>query len=185
MKFPTNYKTRGLTIAKWLLGAFAIAVYLVPIAVYRTLSTLVSNETSSPLTLLALPVSLMLLVCLFVVLNIITAAVCAIRKQTLPFGTALIFKLALIPFYAVNFAVWFIGSVVFHTALVVIPMLPFIIAYTYFTILATSAYAVCRLLILRPKGFVKHCVLQFIFVLDIIDTIILAVKYRKNNSAER
>jgi hypothetical protein len=163
---------------KRLLAVFVVAVYLVPLAVFRSFSLFADNyDGVSSLRLFVLPIALIALVLLLIVLNIIFAAIGVSQKRSLPFSTLLIFKLALIPFYVVNFAAWFIGSIVFHTALVVIPMLPFIIVYTYFTILATSAYSIGKLILLRPKGFVKHCILQFVFVFDVIDCIILAIKY--------
>jgi hypothetical protein len=77
------------------------------------------------------------------------------------------------------------ASMVFHIAIIIWPLIPFIIAYTYFTLLGTSAYIIAGLFSLRrskiitAKQFVIHCILQIIFITDVIDTIYLAIKQKK------
>jgi hypothetical protein len=82
-----------------------------------------------------------------------------------------------------------IASMVFHIALVIWPMIPFIIAYTYFTLLGTSVHVIAKLFSLRQskrittKQFVVHCLAQLLFAVDVIDSIYLAIKQNKLESS--
>ncbi|GLC31721.1 hypothetical protein bsdE14_31310 [Clostridium omnivorum] len=77
---------------------------------------------------------------------------------------------------------------VFHIAIIIWPMIPFIIAYTYLTLLGTSTFVIAKLFSLRKskiittKQFVLHCILQLIFTVDVIDAIYLATKQKKFKS---
>lgn len=74
---------------------------------------------------------------------------------------------------------------VFHIALVIWPFIPFIIAYTYITMLGTSVHVISQLFtlwrskIIITKQFVVHCIMQLIFTVDVIDSVYLAIKQKK------
>ena len=172
---------------KKLLFVFVLFVYFVPLSIAQALLFNPVNESSNDAALVnfIVPVVIfMLLVCAAIVANIIAAFISFIRSNCLSFKAVMIFKLSLIPFYVINFVIWLIGSMVFHIALFVWTFLPIVIAYTYFTIYGTSAHIIARLLYLRrnniitTKQFVIHFILQIMFVLDIIDSIYLTVKYK-------
>lgn len=172
---------------KKIITAYAVFIYLVPaslfLAFYRIFTKGMQN--SSFLSIFAIPILLMLVVSALAVANISIAAGSAIRSQCLPFRTVMIYKLCLIPFYIVNFACWMFGAVVFHLSLIIWPMLPFVIAYTFFTMLGTSAHIIAKLFLLRrdkvitTKHFAVHCLLQLTFTLDVLDSIYLTIKQKK------
>jgi len=176
---------------KKLLTAFIIFVYFVPASIILTLYTNFTQETqeSSYLVAFVIPLLLMLMVCILVVLNIAGAIYSVIRSRTLPFRTVMVFKLCLIPFYIVNFACWLLASMVFHIALVVWPIIPFIIAYTYFTMLGTSVHIIAKLFTLKRDGtittkqFIIHFIWQIIFTADVIDSIYLTIRKKKFETA--
>jgi len=80
---------------------------------------------------------------------------------------------------------WALASAVFHIAIIVWPIIPFIIAYTYFSMLGTSAHIIAKLIVLRrskkitAKQFAIHCIFQIVFAVDVIDSIYLAIKQKK------
>ena len=171
---------------KKLLTAFVIFVYFVPASVFLTFYLILTKDLSDATTFgtFLIPILFMLLVCVLVVGNIAGAIISMARSKCLSFKAVMGFKLCLIPFYIVNFICWLIGSMVFHIALVIWPLIPFIIAYTYFTMLGTSVHIIVNLLSLRrnkvitTKQFVTHCILQLVFILDVIDSIYLAIKQK-------
>jgi len=175
------------TSMKKLLTAFVIFVYFVPASIILTLYTIFTQETpeSSSLAAFVIPLLLMLAVCVLVVVNIAGAVYSVIHSQTLTFRTVMVFKLCLIPFYIVNFACWLLASMVFHIALVVWPIIPFIIAYTYFTMLGTSVHIITKLFMLRRDGTITtkqliiHFIWQIMFTADVIDSIYLAIRKKK------
>ncbi len=131
------------------------------------------------------PILLMLVAGALVILNIAIAAISAAQSKYLPFKTVMLYKLCLIPFYIVNFVCWMIGSMVFHLSFVVLPMLPFVIAYTYFTMIGTSVHIIVKLIDLRKnnkittKQLIIHFILQITFTLDVLDSIYLTIKRKK------
>lgn len=172
---------------KKLLTVLLVFVYMVPLSLFLTFYEIFTKEMkdSLKLAIFTIPLLLMIAVCILVAVNIMVAVHSIVRAQDLSFRTVMIFKLCLIPFYIVNFVCWMIASMVFHIAIIIWPMIPFIIAYTYFTLLGTSAYIIAKLFSLRKskiittKQFVLHCILQIIFTVDVIDTIYLAIKQKK------
>lgn len=175
---------------KKLLTAFALSVYCVPASVFLAIFMLSSQEwsDSSGFGPFIIPLIMMLIVCALVVANIAGAIISTIRLKHLSFRAVMVFKLCLIPFYIVNFVCWGIASMVFHIALFIWPLIPFIIAYTYFTVVGTSAHNIANLLTLRrnkrisTKQCVVHCILQFIFIVDVIDCVYLVIKQKKIES---
>ena len=168
------------------LTVLVLFVYMVPLSLFLTFYQIFTKgmKDSFELAIFTIPLLLMIAVCILVAVNIMVAVHSIVRAQDLLFRTVMIFKLCLIPFYIINFACWMIASMVFHIAIIIWPMIPFIIAYTYFTLLGTSAYIIAKLFSLRKskiittKQFVLHGILQIIFIVDVIDTIYLAIKQK-------
>ena len=174
---------------KKLLTILVVFVYFVPISLFFTFYQIFTREIQNPSILIAftIPLLFMLVACILVVVNMVGVANSIRQSRCLSFRTIIAFKLCLVPFYAINFISWMIASMVFHIALVIWPMIPFIIAYTYFTMLGTSAHVIAKLFTLRrckiitTKQFVVHCILQLVFTLDVIDSVYLAIKQKNLN----
>jgi hypothetical protein len=168
---------------------YVMLVYAVPISMFFVLKRLATIENHSGLsgllTAFGAPLFLMLIVCGFVLLNIVLAVLGTLNHCSQSFRKTLIFKLAVTPFFIVNFAVWLIGSMVFHTSFVVIPLLPIIIPYTYFVMIGTSAHNIANLARYKldkritAKQCALHIVLQLLFTIDVVDGIVLAAKQNK------
>ena len=175
---------------KKLLIALVILVYFVPASLALTFYLLSTNQLSDSSTLGAflIPIVFMLVVCALVTANIAGALISVMRSKCLSFRAVMAFKLCLIPFYIINFICWLIGSMVFHLSLIIWPLIPLVIVYTYFTMLGTSVHNISRLLDLRrnkvitTKQLVIHCILQLVFTLDVIDSVYLAIKQKKLES---
>ena len=175
---------------KKLLTVLVVFVYMVPLSLFLTFYQIFTKEMkdSFKLATFTIPLLLMIVVFILAAVNIMVAVHSIVRVQALTFRTVMLFKLCLIPFYIVNFVCWMFASMVFHIAIVIWPMIPFIIAYTYLTMLGTSAYVIAKLFSLRKskiidtKQFVLHCILQLIFTVDVIDTIYLSIKQKKFKS---
>ncbi|WP_019230119.1 hypothetical protein [Sedimentibacter sp. B4] len=172
---------------KKILMMLIVFVYFVPISLFISFY-LISTQNlqgSSTLAALSMPFVFMLVVCGIVIINIVGAMRSVVQQQCLSFRTVMVFKLWLIPFYIVNFACWVLASAVFHIAIIVWPIIPFIIAYTYFSMLGTSAHIIAKLTVLRrskkitAKQFAIHCIFQIVFAVDVIDSIYLAKKQKK------
>lgn len=99
-------------------------------------------------------------------------------------------KLITIPFYLINFAIWGILGM----AMLVVPGmflgLPIVLigtAYSYFCLLVTSANSIAfinfkyRNAQISRRKAILHCVLQLIFVIDVIDCIYLYHINKKEN----
>ncbi|MDR1001483.1 MAG: hypothetical protein LBL96_11925 [Clostridiales bacterium] len=164
---------------KRLLALLAISVYSVPLSLFLifTLPDFAAGK-------FFIPIGLMVVACCIVVVNIIGALYSAARNKKPRFLAVLIVKLILVPFYIVNFVIWAGGSMIFHIAIIFISFLPIVIPYTLFTILGTSAHNISGLIVMRRNGqistkqLVFHSILQLISVLDVIDSIVLAIKFR-------
>jgi hypothetical protein len=108
------------------------------------------------------------------VINIYVASDGFSRNKTLSFGHMLVFKLMLVPYFVAVFVFFARTSVVF-----------IVILYAYLILFAGSSYARARLKFFRAKSaigkaaFTLHTFAQFVFVLDVISTIVLAMTERK------
>lgn len=173
---------------KKLLTMLVVFVYMVPLSLFLTFYQIFTKEISFKFAIFTIPLLLMIMVFILVAVNIMVAVHSIVRAQDLPFRTVMIFKLCLILFYLVNFVCWMFASMVFHIAIIIWPMIPFIIAYTYLTLLGTSAYVIAKLFSLRKskiitkKQFILHCIFQLIFIVDVLDVIYLAIKQKKFKS---
>ncbi|MBQ8144427.1 MAG: hypothetical protein IJ042_06510, partial [Butyricicoccus sp.] len=105
-----------------------------------------------------------------------TAEIAELQKKML------VLKLTTIPFYLINFAIWGILGM----AMLVVPGmflgLPIVLigtAYSYFCLLVTSANSIAfinfkyRNAQIPRRKAILHCVLQLIFVIDVIDCMYL------------
>ena len=169
-----------------------VFVYTVPVSLFVIIIRIGMGEKSEAAFVVgfAIPILAMLIVCALVIVNIVAAAAAVAKSKCLSFRTVLAYKLCLIPFYILNFACWAVASMVFHVAIVVWPLIPFIIAYTYFTMIGTSAHVIAKLLALRKAGaitskrLIVHFLMQVTFTLDVASVIYLAVKQKRLESAE-
>ena len=172
---------------KKLLTALVILIYFVPISFFGVAYAISKQEVQEPSLFGAflIPMLLMIAVCIVVTISIIGARHSVARSQYLPFRTALVYKLCLIPFYILNFACWMIASMVFHIALFIWPFIPFIIGYTYYSMIGTSVHIIAKLYALRQSNKIStkqltiHSLFQILFVTDVIDSIYLAIKQNK------
>ena len=170
---------------KKLLTALVICLYFVPLALAAVILLSEHLPELNPLVLLIFPAAFTLLSGVMSAKNIAAARARA-KAESLPFKAVLTAKLCLIPFYVLNFVVWGIGASVFHTAFFVLPMLPFIIAYTWWTMLGTSAHAIAKLAAMRRDGtidmphFVILVLMQLTFVADVVGCVYLVRKEQKS-----
>jgi hypothetical protein len=99
-------------------------------------------------------------------------------------------KIGLIPFWIINFICYFPISIILLVAghgfgFLIVPIFIFL---SYTVLLLTSIFSILYLLNLKKKNiiiqgqFIKHSILQLLFVFDIIDTIIIIKKWGKSNS---
>ncbi|WP_066501295.1 DUF6652 family protein [Abyssisolibacter fermentans] len=100
-------------------------------------------------------------------------------------------KLGIIPYFILNFIIYFLIFMIFFTAsrgIIIFSPIPLLflipIFFTYLIVLFTSCYGIGFVLILGREKKIKrgmqiiHFLLQMCFVLDVIDTIILLIKYK-------
>jgi hypothetical protein len=124
--------------------------------------------------------------CLLVaLLNIVLALLNATKDVTMPYKTTMIIKLAMIPFYIINFFTWtifIIGSLTPFFALFTPILITVSIVTTYFIMLSTGsqniAYLFRQFSINKNIFYIIYAVCHFIFCLDVIAAILL---YCNNN----
>lgn len=94
-------------------------------------------------------------------------------------------KLALIPFFILNFLFWVICIVIVPIGFVYIIYMPGVIVLTYAVTAITGISGLSTIMAYERAGqfqkelTIVHLILQFVFVLDILDTIYLLRKYDK------
>ena len=98
-------------------------------------------------------------------------------------------KFGSIPLYVIVFIIYFFMTLVMLLAPMGFLMIPFtlgpVVLFTYLNVIFTSAFTIGFLVDKKIKGEVSMAfviingILQFCFVLDVIDTIYLCVKFRK------
>ena len=90
---------------------------------------------------------------------------------------AMVLKLLLIPFFAANFCLGFVGTIAFIFGGLILTFLALIIAWL--ALIATSADIIMALTAMRREGrlttgeMAKHIILQLIYCADVIDAIVL------------
>lgn len=168
-----------------MLTIYTVSVYMVPLLIILFLITNFYFDK------LAFPCFIMIFVCmgvcmLFGIVNLIFAlkevSVCTENG----FRNVMRFKLIQIPFFIVNFLFWLFYMLASANPFLIFTwvFIPVVILYTYGVMLATSFHECAHLIACKRKGLLGqhkiwyHIILQFIFVLDIIDSIVLYRKYR-------
>lgn len=100
-------------------------------------------------------------------------------------------KLGTIPYFALNFIIYFLLFMLFFAAsrgLIIFTPIPLLfllpIFFTYITVLFTSCYGIGFAVIINKEKNLKsgkliiYVLLQLCFILDVISTIILLIKYK-------
>ncbi|OPX45967.1 hypothetical protein CLHUN_04420 [Ruminiclostridium hungatei] len=109
-----------------------------------------------------------------------------------------ILKFSSIPYLFINFIIYYLLFIIFFVAsrgtatVTPIPLFfMFVIFFTYLGVIFTSAYGIGLLaLLLKEKKlkagcFLFHLLLQLCFVLDVVDTLVLMKKFKRNGSLGR
>ena len=102
-----------------------------------------------------------------------------------------VLKLGTIPYFVLNFILYFLLCLLFFAAsrgLIIFTPIPLLlllpIFFTYLTVLFTSCYGIGLIAIISKENSSKrgnlivHVLLQLCFVLDVVSTIILLIKYK-------
>ncbi len=179
---------------KKLLVALSILLYLSAGLFLLIFYSLLWENKAITLTLFA--VWLLVLFALFIV-GIADLAVAALgwRKPIKNcYKTVMIFKLALIPYYILNFFEWFLVCGVtanpwlFMSWIIIVPLG---IVTTYLTVVCTSAYTLSYTVgrvknkeISLTTSFILLLVLSFLFITDVISSITLFVQFRREDKFE-
>lgn len=101
-------------------------------------------------------------------------------------------KMGAIPYFVLNFILYFLLfmlSVAASRGLVILTPIPFmfviLVFFTYLSLLFTAPYGMAYAVIIQREGkmstgrLVIHILLQLCFVLDVVDTIVLLMKYER------
>lgn len=125
--------------------------------------------------------------------NIIVALTHIITSHKSSYFAIMIAKLALIPFFMMNFVICILVCVailnpwLFMTSIVLVPLM---VGITYGVLLVTSSYNLAHMIYAlnkkqaTSKELTIHIIFQLIFVLDVVSSIILFVKDRKSKINE-
>jgi len=114
--------------------------------------------------------------------NIINAIITALNKENKSLminsysKTILVFKLIMIPFFILNFIMWYmaVGLIFLFGGFLLIPIG---IAFTYIILLSSSTHVIAELYVYYKNRkitfnfFIVHSILQLLYVIDIIDYI--------------
>lgn len=103
-----------------------------------------------------------------------------------------VLKFGTVPYFIINFIVYALIFLIFFAAsrgIIIFTPIPLIfiviIFITYLTVIFTSSYGIGFLAIIKKEkrikagNFIIHILLQLCFVLDVIDTMILLIKYKR------
>lgn len=170
---------------KKMLTIYTISVYMVPLFIILFLLSNAFFDSLAFFCFIMIFVSMGLCMLLGIVNLVFAVKEAAVYTEN-GFRNVMRFKLMHIPFFIVNFLFW-----LFYMAASANPFLiftwvfiPVVVLYTYGVMLATSFHECGHLVTCKRKGLLGqhkiwyHIILQFIFVLDIIDSIVLYRKYR-------
>lgn len=170
------YRARRIEVKRILIISLIISCYIM--IIYINIDGIFFNDSSSYFNICVYPV----LTIALAIANIIYAIVTALNYKKIIMKNyshgkiVLVFKLIMIPFFILNFAMWymFVGLFLLFGGLVFIPIG---IAFTYIILLSSSAYVMAELFVYYKSGKVNfrflilHSLLQLLFVIDIIDYI--------------
>lgn len=178
---------------KALLSAFVTSLYLT-IGVFTAMVCLVgiNNEGTAIDVLRILFYVLAVLGCILGVANFMLGVVYLFKEKKCPYGTVMVCKLVLVPFFILNFiyiVIIFFGSL--NPFLIfMLPLSIFLMVLTYGIVLATSAYNVGYMLnkIKNGEGTILDklilIVCHFIFVLDVIASVVLVYRNKKRETVD-
>ena len=119
------------------------------------------------------------------VINIVAAVRLQYKAEEIEisnvFRDILRYKLGLIPFFVINYALWaFAVGVTFNPFLMALWLfIPYGVTFAFLIMAATSAYLISYLFLLAKRGIITlkqrntHAILQLIFIADVFDTIYL------------
>lgn len=177
---------------KKLLIAFSILLYLsAGLFLLTCYSLLWENKI---ITIALFVVWLLVVSAIFAVgiANLVVAALGWRNPKKHCYKTVMIFKLALIPYYVLNFFIWFLVCGVtanpwlFLSWVIIVPLG---VGSTYLTVLCTSAYSLSYTVgrvknkeIGLTTSLILLLVLSFLFITDVISSIILCVRFRREDN---
>lgn len=106
-----------------------------------------------------------------------------------------VLKFGAVPYFIINFIVYFFIFFIFLAAsrgIILFTPIPLIfigiIFFTYLAVIFTSSYGIDFLVIVKKEKIIKtgslviHILLQLCFVLDVVDTLIILMKYKSGLS---
>ena len=177
--------------------AQAIGMYVmhIPMYIYFAMETIFHASVTGVLARI-LPRALLILgaaVALITFVNILLSVVSVFKGETSPSKTVMTVKLALIPWYILNFLMCFTISALFFNPFVILA-LPIVVAYTvgitYFFMISTSlpdvAYYLHKTQIKKqivPASHVIPVILLFFFGVDVIGSIAFHVQNKESATA--
>ncbi len=98
--------------------------------------------------------------------------------------SVMIRKILVVPFFIINFALWLLISVIMILpgGQFIIFVMPFAVGFAFLLMITTSIQTVLYIWFgdFGKKGRVFHTIMQFIFVVDVIDTIYIYFSKRNN-----
>jgi hypothetical protein len=128
----------------------------------------------------------MCVVCLLIAFLNVTITILNVTKDVpCPYKLTMAVKLAMIPFYVINFLIWAIFVIGTLNPFFIV-LLPIIIAFsiisTYFVMLSTSsqniAYLLRQFFLQKNLVFLVYAIFHFIFCVDVIVAILLNCNYK-------
>ena len=178
---------------KWLL-AFLINAYVLQL--FLLLNVLPNNLVEDyPKLFICIYLTLLVFMVFLVIMNIVysvklhkLAVHSKIKGDSLK--TIMIFKLGFIPFFLINFLIWFSMICILLNPMmgfIGVFLIPIALISTYTTMLITSIYGITLISVMGRKHMltwgqcVIHIIFQLIFIVDVADLIFLFVRYRNVN----
>lgn len=177
---------------KKLLTSFIVVLYTMEICLSSAFFLFFWGDVSNGVIQGLLITSLVLgIIAFFLGLsNIILAITHILVPHQNSYKSIMITKLALIPFFIMNFIICMLVCVailnpwLFMTSIVIIPLM---IGITYGVLLVTSSYNLAHMIRAlskkeaTSKELTLHIIFHLIFVLDVISSVILVIKGKKKN----
>jgi hypothetical protein len=159
----------------------------------------INNEISDGIILgIELYCIIMCVLCFLIIfLNIVFALLNITKDVPCPYRTTMAIKIAMIPFYVINFLIWAIFIIGTLNPFFII-YLPFIIVLsiflTYFTMISTSSHNIAYLLrqffdkenLFNTKKlyYIIYIVCHFIFCVDVVASILLYSNHKPTDNFE-
>jgi len=177
-------------VMKKVLIPLTVLLYLSVFCTFAALIVIMVNEEQVfiPRILIIVSLALLLPILALEIINIfsVLSGFKAPRPNT--FKTVMAFKIALVPYYVLNFAVccvFAVCAVVPALFIIVTAAMVAAVVFTYFTVVSTSLHNVAFIWHMYKCGSITflqtaaHVVLHFIFIADVIDAIFLYMNYSK------